>query len=1297
MSSYCVRKPYTVVVAVIMILVLGVISFFGMTTDLLPTLELPYIVVVTTYPGADPERVETGVTAVLESGLGTVNGVSNVQSVSSENMSMVILEFEESTNMDSAMVKLSSAVDQVKGALPETASEPMLLEISPDMLPVMVASVDCEGSDAYGVSQVADETVVPYFERQAGVASVSASGLVEHTVEIRLSQQKIDDLNTKVLASVDGALADALAELNKASAEVASSKRELADGKAKLEAQQAQTADALAQTSAQVDSAVAQLESVNANVANLTASQKALETEKAAITAALDSAGQIDVSLEELRAAWPEIAEALPSSWQEIAGMTQADREALWAELRAIAAEHAEASGLAELVDKLSAMTEEEWQQLTGAAVRLVQIDTELANLNTELVAAQAVQKQTEEALKQAQEAYKKLEAGKIQAAAGFGSGAAQIAAGETALESAEAELETAREQFNEQREAALESADVTKLLTMDTVKSLITAQNFSMPAGYLYEGETQYLLKIGEEFSSVEELENTVLMHMDADGVGDVRLSDVADITLLDTAGDTYAKVNGNDAVLLTISKSSTASTSDVSKALNSAIEELEAENEGLHITPLMDQGDYIEMITGSVLSNLAWGGVLAILVLALFLKDVRPTFVVAMSIPISLTFAVVLMYFTGVTLNIISLSGLALGVGMLVDNSIVVIENIYRLRAQGMPAPKAAVRGAKQVSGAIMASTLTTVCVFLPIVFTEGLTRQLFSDMGLTIAYSLLASLIVALTVVPSLSSNVLRSAAEKRHPWFDAFVNGYERVLRWCLAHKAAPIAGALALLALAVWQTGRMGLEFIPEMSAAQMSMTVTMPDGTEQSDAYAMADEVMARTAEVPGVETVGAMSGGGMAVMGMGSGGSSDSFTFYLLLDDDGARDNAGTAAAIEEATAGLGCTVEISSSSMDLSALGASGMSVEIRGRSLETMTQIADDVIEMLNSTEGLANATDGQVDGGVQLNLSIDRDAAMRSGLTVAQVYAELSSALTTETTTTSLYVDGEEYTVKVVDERGALSRSNLMDYEFETSAMGADGQTETETHTLGEFAAVTESRGMASISRDNQTRVITVSAETLDGYNTSLIARGLQDKLDAYDVPDGYTVEMAGEVTTISDAMGDLVLMILLAVVFIYLIMVAQFQSLLSPFIVMFTLPLAFTGGLLGLVIARSTLSVVSMIGFLVLAGVVVNNGIVFVDYTNQLRLEGMGKREALVETGRARIRPILMTALTTILAMCTMLFATEPGSEMMRPMAIVTIGGLSYATLLTLIVVPVLYDILFRRELEKIDVGEEDEA
>ena len=1296
MSSYCVKKPYTVVVAVIMVLVLGVISFLGMTTDLLPTLELPYIVVVTTYPGADPERVETGVTAVLEAGLGTVNGVANVQSVSSENMSMVILEFEESTNMDSAMVKLSSAVDQVKGALPDTASEPMLLEISPDMLPVMVASVDCEGADAYAVSQIADETVVPYFERQAGVASVSASGLVEHTVEIRLSQQKIDDLNTKVLASVDSALAEALDELNKASAEVASGKQELADGKLELEAQQSQTADALAQTSAQVDAAVAQLEAVNANVTNLTASQKALETEKSVITAALDSAGQIDVSLEELRDAWPEIAGALPGSWQEMANMTQDEREALWAQLREIAAEHTEASGLPALIDTLAAMTEEDWQMLAGAVVRLVQIETELSNLSTELAAAQMVQQQTEAALAQAQEAYKKLEAGKLQAAAGFGAGAAQIAAGETALESAEAELEAAREQFNEQREAALESADITQLLTMDTVKSLITAQNFSMPAGYLYEGETQYLLKIGEEFESVEDLENTILMHMDVDDVGDVRLTDVADITVLDTAGDTYAKVNGNDAVLLTISKSSTASTSDVSKALEAAIEELETETEGLHITPLMDQGDYIEIITGSVLSNLTWGGVLAILVLALFLKDVRPTFVVAMSIPISLTFAVVLMYFSGVTLNIISLSGLALGVGMLVDNSIVVIENIYRLRAQGMPAPKAAVRGAKQVAGAIMASTLTTVCVFLPIVFTEGLTRQIFSDMGLTIAYSLLASLIVALTVVPSLSSTVLRSAAEKRHPWFDAFVNGYERVLRFCLAHKAVPIAGALALLPVAVWQTGVMGLEFIPEMSAAQMSMTVTMPDDTDQSDAYAMADEVMARTAEVPGVETVGAMSGGGMAMLGMGSGGSSDSFTFYLLLDDDGARDNKGTAAAIEEATAGLGCTVEVTASAMDLSALGSSGMSIEIRGRSLETLTEIADDVIEMLDSTEGLANATDGQEDGGVQLNLAVNRDAAMRCGLTVAQVYAELASALTTETTTTSLYVDGEEYTVKVVDERGELSRSNLLDYEFETTSMGGDGQTESETHTLDEFATVTQSRGMASISRDNQTRVVTVSAETVEGYNTSLVARGLQEKLDAYDVPQGYTVEISGEVTTIADAMSDLVLMILLAVVFIYLIMVAQFQSLLSPFIVMFTLPLAFTGGLLGLVIARSTLSVVSMIGFLVLAGVVVNNGIVFVDYANQLRLDGMEKREALVETGRARIRPILMTALTTILAMCTMLFATEPGSEMMRPMAIVTIGGLSYATLLTLLIVPVLYDILFRRKLEKIDVGEEDE-
>lgn len=317
-------------------------------------------------------------------------------------------------------------------------------------------------------------------------------------------------------------------------------------------------------------------------------------------------------------------------------------------------------------------------------------------------------------------------------------------------------------------------------------------------------------------------------------------------------------------------------------------------------------------------------------------------------------------------------------------------------------------------------------------------------------------------------------------------------------------------------------------------------------------------------------------------------------------------------------------------------------------------------------------------------------------MQYGLTVAQIYSELSAALTTETTSTTLTVGQDDYDVVIVDERDALTRDNLLDYPFTVQVQGENGETEEETHTLDEFATVQTDASLASISRDNQQRYMTVTAVTEEGYNTTLLSRQVEQLLADYQAPEGYTIQISGEVETIQNAMVDLVKMIALALVFIYLIMVAQFQSLLSPFIVMFTIPLAFTGGLLALWISGQQLSVIAMLGFLILAGVVVNNGIVFVDYANQLRLAGMEKRDALVLTGRRRIRPILMTALTTILAMSTMVFSQDMGAEMSRAMAIVTIGGLAYATLLTLFVVPVLYDLLFRKELKKVDLGEEDE-
>lgn len=917
------------------------------------------------------------------------------------------------------------------------------------------------------------------------------------------------------------------------------------------------------------------------------------------------------------------------------------------------------------------------------ADTRLPEVEAELSNITTRLAVISGMKPALEENLKKAQDAYAELEKGKMTAVNELTRGEVTLSTTKTQLEDAEQKLADAQEQFDQARDAAYKKADLSGMLTADMLGNILMAQNFNMPAGYITEGEEQYLVKVGEEYASLEELENTLLMHMDVDGVGDVRLSDVADIALTDNAGESYAKVNGNDGVVLSFQKQSTASTATVSQRINSAIAQLQEQNPGLHITPLMDQGDYIDMVVGSVLSNLLWGGLLAIIVLIFFLKDAKPTFIVACSIPFSLMCAITLMYFTDVTLNIISLSGLALGVGMLVDNSIVVIENIYRLRSLGVPASKAAIQGAKQVSGAIFASTLTTICVFLPIVFTQGISRELFTDMGLTIAYSLLASLVVALTLVPAMGAAVLKNTKEKSHRWFDAFVEGYQRLLGWALRHKAPVLAGVTALLAISIFLTTQMGTAFIPAMDSPQMSATLTMPRGAAQQDAYAMADTVMERIAAVDGVETVGAMSGGsGMSSM-MGGSSSGGSITYYILLSDDRTATNADVSAAIEAQVADLECTVEVQESTMDMSALGGSGVELVITGRGLDEMNAIADDLRGILRSTEGLVDISENSVTGNPETRITVDKYKAMQHGLTVAQIYSELAAELKAENTATTLTLDGTDTPVVVVKPAGqAPTRGNIMDHAF--TVTNAEG--EEETVRLYDIAAKQETDSVSSINRENGARTMSVSAGVDARHNIGLVSRELEKKLADYELPEGYTVEIAGENETINSAMTDLVKMIALAVVFIYLIMVAQFQSLMSPFIVMFTIPLAFTGGLLALWLTGSELSVIAMLGFLVLAGVVVNNGIVFVDNINQLRLAGMDRTEAILETGRTRIRPVLMTALTTILAMSTMALGIGDGAEMTQPMAIVTIGGLTYATLLTLLVVPVLYDIFRKKPL-----------
>ena len=1423
MPKFSVKKPFTILVAVILVIVLGFVSLSGMQTDLLPNMNLPYLMVVTTYPGASPERVESDVTQPLESSLSTINGVKNVTSQSNENFSMIVLEFEDDTDMDSAMVKASTAINQMGDSLPDLAASPTLIEMSPDMMATQYVAVDCEGMDIFELSKYAEEEIIPNLERVNGVASISTTGLVEQTVQITLDQDKIDEVNDKLLVQVSDRLADAKKQLDDAEAgiqdglsQLNKAQAELDSGKAELETQKKsitdQLRDAVEQLNEQIPAleqkisemgdqltkAQNQLDGLKADPSRLPELKISLSSDELASTRQILAQFDPQYNEEEMPADLTEAAsdpvkqaamiasidratssingmvgsltggmtidEASSALNQQIVGLSSQIQECdaqirqLQQALESAADEETRAATQAQ-IEALQAQKETLEQQLSAAqtqketlntldlalsqlelaktalnnAALLVQtrqqvenevnasldsqrtaLEQTIADLNTQIEKGEAMLSQLNSQRAQLESALQSMAQNPTDPAladmavqllfsgtqAQISLGEFQISSGKTQLEAGQTQLDTAREEYESAREEALNNANLDQLLNMSTLAQLIGAQNFSMPAGYIEGGEgddNEYILKVGDAFSSVDELGDMILCNID--GIGDVRLRDVANVEMVDNADDAYAKVGKNQAVLLAIYKSSTSSTSSVSKASNAAMEAMMEENPRLHLIPIMDQGDYIELIVKNVLSNLIEGAIFAVVVLALFLKDVRPTLVVAISMPLSVLFAIVLMYFTGINLNILSLSGLALGVGMLVDNSVVVIENIYRLRNRGLPAPRAAVQGARQVSGSIISSTLTTICVFLPLVFTTGMIMDLLSDMALTIGYSLIASLIVALTVVPCAGSTVLKKQKEIRHPWFDRLLNLYEKALRFCLNCKPVPIALAVGLLVFSVWQVIHMGIVLIPEMSTNQLSVTVEMPENTAKEDAFATADAVMDQLIAIDGIETVGAMSGGAAtgAIAGMSTGSSTDNtrFVYYIVLNDEGGKNQAAIRQQIADRTADLPCEVKTSSGGMaDMSSLTGGGLQIDVYGNNLEDLLTASEQVMEMLSHVDGLTEISNGQEESDAEVRIVINKDKAMRLGLTVAQVYQEIAKALTTDSTFTTLTVGSDTYDVSIVDNTRTPNLDDIFDLEFETTATDEDGNTVKETHRLGEFASRRTGESYASISRENSSRYISVTSTTMEGYNTTLISRDVEKEMQNLNLPAGCTAEIAGESTQVNDMVQEMVKMMALALAFIYFIMVAQFQSLLSPFIVLFTIPLAFTGGMLGLLIAGEQLSLISLMGFLVLMGVVVNNGIVFVDYANQLRIGGLGRTEALVATGRTRMRPILMTTLTTVLAMTAMLLSTDPGSEMGKGMAIVVIGGLSYATLMTLFIVPVLYDTFYRRPPVNVDVGDD---
>ena len=1292
MPKFSVKKPLTVFVAVLAIVVLGVVAYLKMTPDLMPNMDFPYVILVTTDPGASPETVEADITKPLEQSMATLDRIKNVTSSSMDSVSMVVLEFEDGVNMDTVSVDIQQKINQLKGSWSDTVGDPYVLKMNPSMLPVQVAALSYDGKDITELSDFVTDTLSPKLEGITGVASVTVSGTVQHQLHVILSQKKLDDLSRRLSDAIAKQLDDAAGQLSSARGQVNSAKAAIRS------AEESAVRDAVTQA--------------------LTTIQDSLKTMR-------DSRDQLQDNLREL-----------------------ADIQREKARLEA---ENAPYQARIEAIRHDPSMTEEEKQ----AAIAEIESDPEYVRIQAELAALDlrmaALGVKWDEAVQRAKEWKKQLEELEkrlrdLETDEGVAKLADQVTAGVltmtdavTQIISANIQLDSALSQIDqglqtleESRSTALSQADLSSSLSLPTITALLTAQNFSMPAGYLKEDGVNYMVSVGDAIDTRQDLEDLVLFDLGMDGMDPIRMKDVADVAITDNSSEIYDKLNGKDGVIVSFNKQSTYATAEVSDNINSRFRELEAEYEGLSFVPLMDQGDYIYLIINSILSSLGWGALFSVLILYLFLRDLRPTVITLCSIPISVIFAVVLMYFSGVTINMISLSGLAVAVGMLVDNSVVVIENIYRLRAKGATVIQAAVSGARQVLGAITASTLTTVCVFLPIVFVEGITKQLFTDLALTMTYSLLASLIVALTLVPAMASGMLRKEKPQKPGLLDRVYPAYRKAVSWSLRHRAVVLLLSLVLLLGSAGATLARGFAFMPNIDMNTVNLTVSMPEGCTREQAVSLADEVLRRAAQVENVETVGAMmsssgSSGGMDMTSMmSSGGGAYDVTAYITLTEGASGAKAGQ--QIEAACTGMDCTVT-ASGAMDsyMTYLTGSGVALNVYGSDMEQMQSAAKTLAAKLATVPGTENVSDGLEQAATALHLSVDRNAAMEKGLTVAQVYMAVASALTDTDSSLSLTLDGLDVSVSIQSpEESRMTREKLMDLEIDPSAMSAmssmmsaasgsgsmsgmsgmssgsgsmsgmsgmsSGSTSAvqaaEPVRLGDIAKLEETVSLNTIHRDQQRRYITVSADVADGYNVTKVTTAAQAAIAEVDLPQGITASFQGENEAIMDAIEQLLLMLLLGIVLVYLVMVAQFQSLRSPLIVMFTIPLAFTGGFLALLLAGIEVSVVSLVGFVMLVGVIVNNGIVLVDYINQLRLEGMGRREAIIEAGVTRLRPILMTSLTTILGLVVMAFGKDVGTALMQPVALVCIGGLLYATLMTLLVVPCMYDILSRRDLRR---------
>lgn len=824
--------------------------------------------------------------------------------------------------------------------------------------------------------------------------------------------------------------------------------------------------------------------------------------------------------------------------------------------------------------------------------------------------------------------------------------------------------------------------------ISMQQIAQSLAMENMNLPGGQVEQGQDNLLVRTVGEFRSVSELGNVLLALPRG---GQVYLKDIAQISDSYKEVTNYNRINGRPSLALSIQKQSNANTVKVAEQVHKEVANLEKEAPfNLKFSVVMDQSKFIKMAIQSVTRNAYLGALLAMLVLFVFLRNLRSTMIVGIAIPISVVATFTMVYFAKLTLNMLTLGGLALGVGMLVDNSIVVLENIYRYRQDGYNRVDAAKEGTREVGLAIGASTLTTVAVFLPVVFVQGMAANIFKELALTVTFSLLASLLVALTIVPMLCSRMLKingnNGEEKQRKskkildrfnrWFKLLNERYKSGLSWALDHRKKVVIWGLIALLISGGLAAFVGRDFFPETDESEFIINFELPQGRVLEETMALATQLEGIVNEnVPELDSLMVMGGASIDTSLSGSNQSNKgSVAVRLVPKADRKRSTKDIIEALREKTknvAGAKITF-LSGNVMSAGMGGGTPVQIKIKGDDLEQLWQLAEEIEAKVAQIPGTREVTNSLGEGQPEFQLRVDREKAASYGLTTTMVASSLKNAVSGQVVT-KYKEGGREINVRLqVNKEERKHLDNLLDLPI-SSPLGMQIP-------LRDLAEVIEGTGPVNIERESQTRVVTVTSQ-IQGRDLRGIVREIQSSIASLNIPSGYHVEFGGQNKEMVEAFADLGLALVLAIILVYMIMAAQFESLIYPLTIMFSLPLAFIGVVLSLLLTRTTLSIPAFIGVIMLAGIVVNNAIVLVDYINTLRSRGVERREAIMQAGPTRLRPILMTTLTTILGILPLTLVIGEGAELNAPFAVVVSGGLLFSTVLTLIVIPVVYTLV----------------